>query len=151
MPLRELFSKDSRRMFLSPLERRPPSNIQFKEAFPPHKSPTRPLLLVPVFGEEYKYSYVLFVQLPFKIGILSSPKRQNPKGQTPRVGLQLASSWSLDSQSAPSLKPPRYRGRIKQMHTPSGSELAFWVDCFFTPLLWMNVEVSVYGNRSLNI
>lgn len=56
----------------------PPSSIQFKEAFPPHKSPTRPLLLVSVFGEEYKYSYVLFVQLPFKIGILSSQKRQNP-------------------------------------------------------------------------
>jgi len=40
-----------------------------KEAFPPHKSPTRPLLLVLVFGEEYKYSYVLFAQLPFKTGI----------------------------------------------------------------------------------
>lgn len=80
-PLSELFRKDSRCMLLSTLERQPPSNIQFKEAFPPHKSPTQPLLLVPVFGEEYKYSYVLFVQLPFKIGILSSPKRQDRKGQ----------------------------------------------------------------------
>lgn len=78
-PWAELLSRASPRLFLLIL-RAAPIQHQFKEAFPPHKSPTRPLLLVPLFGEEYKYSYVLFVQLPFKIGILSSQKRQNPKG-----------------------------------------------------------------------
>lgn len=104
-------------MFLSTLERQPPSNIQFKEAFPPHKSPTRPLLLVPVFGEEYKYSYVLFVQLPFKIGILSLAKRQNLKGWILAVWpMQLASavSCSFDSWSDPSLKLPRIVGELNR-------------------------------------
>lgn len=104
-------------MFLSTLERQPPSNIQFKEAFPPHKSHTRPLLLVLVFGEEYKYSYVLFVQLPFKIGVLSSPKRQNPKRQILTMWLmQLASavSCSFESWNDPSLKLPGIVGELNR-------------------------------------
>lgn len=104
-------------MFLSTLERQPPSKMQFKEAFPPHKSPTRPLLLVPMFGEEYKYSCVLFVQLPFKIGILSSPKRENPKGQILTVWLMLlagAVSCSFHFQSDPSLKLPRIVGELNR-------------------------------------
>lgn len=44
-PLGELLSKASIRLFLPAPESNPPHH-QFKEAFPPHKSPTRPLLLV---------------------------------------------------------------------------------------------------------
>lgn len=143
----ELFRRDSRRMFLSTLERQPPSNIQFKAAFPPHKSPTRPLLLVLVFGEEYKYSYVLFVQLPFKIGVMAKEaesKRANP------VWLQLTSavSWSSEPRSDPGLKLPRVVGELNSCTLPSGFELTFWLDCFFTPLLGENTEVSVSGNGS---
>lgn len=120
----------------------PPPTSQFKEAFPPHKSPTSPLLLVLVFGEEYKYSYVLFVQLPFKMGILSSHKRQNPNGEIQTVWWMQqgpAASCSCGSWSDPCLKLPRVVGELNTASCHLALSLPFRL-IVFAPLFWGRAE-----------
>lgn len=110
-----------------------PPSIQFREIFPPHKSPISPLPLVPALGGAKIFHCHVYPAVAFRRGILSSPNRW--KRKIVRLAWRTdAASWSLHgSWSELGLKLALHSGLIKQMLEPSGRELTSGL-MVFSPL-----------------